>query len=73
MGVWRQNIGTKGLARKIFQDKELAEFGIAGLPLDAGNALCTFPLWAVYILGQGCSSQERGIFLWKAVEKVKVC
>ena len=44
MGVWRQNIGTKGLVGKIFQDKELAEVRVAGLPLDVANAPRTFPI-----------------------------
>jgi hypothetical protein len=44
MGVWRQNIGTKGLAGKIFQNKELAEVRVAGFPLDLEDALGTFPI-----------------------------
>jgi len=34
-----------------------------------GEALRTVLVWAFHILGQGCSSQGGGIFLWKAVEK----
>jgi hypothetical protein len=44
MGVWRENIGTKGLVGTIFQDKELADVEIAGLSLDAVNAPRTFPI-----------------------------
>jgi putative transposase len=42
--AWRQNIGTKGLAGKIFQGKELADVEIAGLLLDAVKAPRTFPI-----------------------------
>jgi len=77
MNAWRQNIGTKGLAGKILQTNELAGVGrlclTTGFPLDGVNALRTVPLCAFCILGQGCSSQEPGILLWKVVEKVKTC
>jgi len=33
------------------------------------DTLRTFPVWAFCILGKGCSSQEGGVFLWRAVEK----
>jgi hypothetical protein len=71
MGAWRQNIGTKGLVGKILQTMELAGVRIAGFPLDSVDALRTLPVCAFCLLGQGCSSQELGTFLWKVVEKVK--
>jgi hypothetical protein len=73
MGAWRQNIGTKGLVGKILQTMELAGVGIAGFPIDSVDALHTLPVCAFCMLGQGCSSQEPRIFLWKVVEKVKAC
>jgi hypothetical protein len=73
MRARRQNIGTKGLVGKILQTMELAGVGIAGFPLDEVDALRTLPVCAFCMLGQGCSSQELGIFLWKVVEKVKAC
>ena len=63
---------------KIFRHKEL---GKASKPASqqvtvevfsvgcVEEALGTVPLCAFCILGKGCSSQECGIFLWKAVEK----
>ena len=58
---------------KIFRNKELGEarrwrvevFSVACVE----ETLGTVPLCAFCILGKGCSSQECGIFLWKAVEK----
>ena len=39
------------------------------IPVDwIGEAPRTVRVWAFHILGQGCSSQGGGIFLWKAVE-----
>jgi hypothetical protein len=77
MGAWRQNIGTKGLIGKILRNKELAGVGrlclTTGFPLAGMDAVRTVPLCAFCILGQGCSSQELGIFLWKVVEKVRTC
>lgn len=73
MGAWRQNIRTKELIGKMFPNKELREvrrLGIAVFPLDCGDALRTFPVWAFHILGKGRSSQESEIFLWRSVEKV---
>jgi hypothetical protein len=74
-GAGLQNIRTKGLIGKILQNKELAEVrrwrrGVAAFPLDCVDALRTFPVWAFHILGKGRSSQEGGILLWRAVEKV---
>jgi len=80
MGVGGQNIGTKELAGKILRNKELAlqvcgwRRGTDGFPVDREkdrekDGVSTSPLWALCILGQGCSSQRMGIILWKAVEK----
>ena len=73
MGPSLQNLRTKGLMGKIFRNKELGEarrwrvevFSVACVE----ETLGTVPLCAFCILGKGCSSQECGIFLWKAVEK----
>jgi hypothetical protein len=70
MGAWRQNIETEELVAKILRYNELGEVrrgrrGIAGLPLESSDARYTFPVWTFRILGQGCSSQEREIFLWR--------
>jgi hypothetical protein len=75
MGPSLQNLRMKGLMGKIFRNKELGEasrwrvevFSVGCVE----EALGTVPLCAFCILGKGCSSQERGIFLWKAVEKVQ--
>jgi hypothetical protein len=68
MGAGLQNLGTKGLTAKILRKKELA--AVWRVLIDwVGEALRTVPVWAFHILGQGCSSQGGGIFLWKAVEK----
>lgn len=70
-----QNLGTKGLTGKILRKKELAaiwRWRVARIPIGwVGEAPRTVPVWAFHILGQGCSSQRGGIFLWKAVEKLK--
>jgi hypothetical protein len=67
-----QNIRRKGLTGKIFRKKELAAVfsrRVAMIPIDrVGETLRTVRVWAFHILGQGCSSQAGGIFLWKAVE-----
>ncbi len=73
MGPSVQNLRTKGLMGKIFRNKELR--GPGGWRIEVFSAGCveealgTVPLCAFCILGKGCSSQECGIFLWKAVEK----
>jgi hypothetical protein len=71
MRARRQNMGAKGLIGKIFQDKELAWVQRPKSPLDAVKTLRTVPLCAFCIPGQGCSSQEREIFLWTAVGKIR--
>ena len=61
---------------KIFPDKELGEasrWRVAVFSVGCvEEALGTVPLCAFCILGKGCSSQECGIFLWKAVEKGQI-
>ena len=73
MGPPLQNLRTKGLMGKIFWNKELGEASRWRVEVfSAGcveETLGTVPLCAFCILGKGCSSQECGIFLWKAVEK----
>jgi len=72
MGLPLQDLRTKGLMGKIFRNKELGEARRCGRRVFGrlcGETLGTVPLCAFCILGKGCSSQERGIFLWKAVEK----
>jgi len=73
MGAPVQNLRTKGVIVKIFRNKELGE--ASRLRVEVFSVGCveetlgTVPLCAFCILGKGCSSQECGIFLWKAVEK----
>jgi len=68
-----QNLRTKGLMGKIFRNMELGEASRWRVEVFSvgceEETLGTVPLCAFCILGKGCSSQERGIFLWKAVEK----
>ena len=72
MGPSLQNLRTKGLMGKIFRNKELG--GASRRRVEVFSVGCveetlgTVPLCAFCILGKGCSSQECGIFLWKAVE-----
>jgi len=72
----RQNIDSTGLAAKILTNKELMVLtpatGRAGLAPDCSGSVGTVPLWTFHMLGQGCWSQDRGIFLWMAVQKCGV-
>jgi hypothetical protein len=43
--------------------------GRAGLAPDCSESVGTVPLWTFHMLGQGCWSQDRGLFLWMAVQK----
>lgn len=71
-----QNIDSKWLAGKIFTNKGLGVLarpvgGRAGLAPDCFGLVGTVPLWAFPILGQGRSSHDWEIFLWRAVEKLE--
>jgi len=64
-----QNIGSKGLSRKILRYKGLA-VGIVAAAFasewfESGRMI---RLCAFYILGQGCSSYAEDFFLCRAVE-----
>ncbi len=71
IGSSSQNITDKGLTRKIFWNKELGEDSAASNPETAEDSLLdnsrTVPVCAVCILSKGCSSQELGYLLWRAV------
>jgi len=72
---FRQNIESKGLAGKIFWNKELVvEFDslTRRLAEDGLGELSRIPQLALLeILSKGCSSQFWEIFLWKAVGKAE--
>jgi hypothetical protein len=56
---------------KILGNKELGEVRreVAAFLVDGLDNLRTVPVWGFSFLGQGCSSQFRGIFwggLWKS-------
>jgi len=69
-----QNIDSTRLVAKILRNKGFetpiaSGSGNAKLEPDCFGSVRTIPLSAFRILGQGCSSQDCGIFLWMAVEK----
>jgi hypothetical protein len=69
-----QNLDSIELVARILRSKGL---GIRTPPLggnaelvpDCFGSVRTVPLCAFHILGQGCSSHDWDIFLWRAVEK----
>ena len=46
--------------------------GRAKLAPDCSGSVGTVPLWTFHMLGQGCWSQDRALFLWMAVQKCGV-